>query len=131
MRVYVPATLPLLSRFVANGSVPPGPAHAVTAALRAELPDAGDEEWEYAALTAAAHASAAMLRGDAPRRRVVIVAEVPEATESDGTGVELGEPVPMRLVQAVHADTDDVDPADDDPGDLGWFASQEIPALIG
>ena len=36
--------------------------HAVTPAVREELPDVGEEEWEYAASTAAAQSSLADAR---------------------------------------------------------------------
>ena len=36
----------------------------------------------------------------------------------------------MSLVVAVHADTEDVDPAGPDLPDLGWYAVQEIPELL-
>ena len=39
----------------------------------------------------------------------------------------------MRLVQAVHADTGDIERAAYDPddwGDLAWFGVQEIPDLL-
>ena len=40
--------------------------------------------------------------------------------------------IPMRLVQAVHADTEDIDPSSPEQlGDLGWFGVQEIPDLLG
>ena len=107
MRVYVPATLDLLARWLAEQAVP-WPPDAIVA------PD-DDEETEYAALMAAADESAELLEGAG--RRVVVVAEV--AGE--------GEPIPMRLVVAAHADVTDFTHPDDD---LAWFASQEIPDLV-
>ncbi len=112
MRVYIPATLADLARWHATGTVPAG-GERFTAA--------GDEDAElaeYTALTAAAEASAELLGG--PGRRVVVVAE---ADDPDGE-------LPLRLVAAVHADTADVDPADQDPPELAWFATQEIPVLL-
>jgi hypothetical protein len=38
--------------------------------------------------------------------------------------------VPAARVRAVHADTDDVDPARSDLPDLGWYATQEIAGLL-
>lgn len=107
MRVYVPATLDLLARWLADQAVP-WPPEAIVAA-------ADDEESEYAALMAAADESAALL--DGPGRRVVVVAEV--AGE--------GQPIPMRLVVAAHADISDFTDPDED---LAWFATQEIPDLV-
>jgi hypothetical protein len=34
-------------------------------------------------------------------------------------------------VVAVHADAEDVEPADADPHELAWFATQEVPDLLG
>jgi hypothetical protein len=106
-RVYVPTTLDALAEHVDHGYVP-------ESAERFVAPGE-DEESEYAALSAAAEASAALL--DGPGRRVVVVAEV---NDIDG-------PVAMELVVAVHADTDVEHEPDDD---LAWFATQEIQYLI-
>ena len=51
-------------------------AHAVTAWLREAWPEADEEEWEYAALMAAADDSLALLTEEDRPRRVVVVAEV-------------------------------------------------------
>ncbi len=106
-RIYVPTTLTGLRRLVEAGELP-GSAEAVVA------PD-DDEETEYAALLTAADGSAALLSG--PGRRVVIVAEVPDA---DG-------PVRLQEVVAVHVDLIEGAGPDDD---LGWFAPSEIPVLL-
>jgi hypothetical protein len=131
VRVYLPATLDLLGEYVAAGGVGPAPVpgHAVTAALREEWPDGTEEEWEYAALAAAADAAADLL--EEPGRRVVLAADVPTAHETDGTEVEVPDAFGMRLVAAVHADPEDVDPRAGDLPDLGWYATQEIPDLLG
>ncbi len=106
-RLYLPMTLALLAEYVERG--------AVAAGVERVIADDDSEESEYAALMTAADASLALL--DGPGRRVVLVAEA---------GPEVGE-IPMRLVVAVHVDTeDDADPDDD----LAWYASQEIPELI-
>ncbi len=162
VRVYVPTSLAGLRAMLAAGGLGPAPllAHAVTRALRAQWPDAGDEEWEYAASAAAAQASLGLLaRADcsAPRRVVVavdvaVVREQP--AEADPTVVEVEEVVPLRRVAAVLVDdaTAEADvragadrwaaAQDGDPGavravercqdhDLGWFATQEIDQLLG
>lgn len=107
MRVYVPASLDLLAEWLAAGTVP-WSADAVVA-------DADDEESEYAALMTAADGSAELIGGAG--RRVVLVAEVPGE----------GEPIPLRLVVAAHADLGDFTDPDDD---LAWFATQEIADLL-
>ena len=113
VRVYVPATLSLLRAWHAAGEVP--------ADADRLLPDGDDEDHEYAALMGAADASSALL--DGPGRRVVVVGEI-EA--GDGSG-----PLPMRRVVAVHADVVDRQAGADPDEDLGWWATQEIPDLLG
>lgn len=139
VRVYVPASMGLLARFAADGGIGPAPvrAHAVTGWLRESWPEASEDEWEYAALMAAADDSAATVaaerdQGEQQRRRVVLVAEVERVSEDrESTEVSLNSAISMRLVRAVHADTDDVDvTAPESLEDLGWFAVQEIAALL-
>ena len=144
-RVYVPATLGRLREYVEDGGIGPSPVlgHAVTEWLRTEWPEGDEEEWEYAALSAAAADSAATLAAAGVRdstdpveteevpRRVVIVAEVDHVTaDRESTRISVDVPVAMRLVRAVHADTADVEAAAPELGDLGWFAVQEIPDLL-
>ena len=110
MRVYLPTTLSGLARLRDDGSLP--------ASAERYVADGEGEEQEYAALVAAAVDSAALLGG--PGRRVVVVADVPDP---DGD-------VPLRDVVALHADPADR-PADADPEeDLGWYATQELDALL-
>ena len=134
VRIYVPTTLTALAGYVADGGVGPTPvrARAVTAWLREAWPEADEEEWEYAALMAAADDSAALLTDEDPPRRVVVAADVDSVVESeDSSLVEVDSAFPMRLVKAVHADTDDIERrAPGDLGDLGWYAVQEIPDLL-
>ncbi len=138
VRVYVPATLGALERFVEAGGIGPSPVHghAATDWLRDAWSDASEEEWAYAALMAAADDAAVLLadsraEGERPRR-VVVVAEVDGVTEDrESTAVTVDTAIALRLVQAVHADTEDVDPSVPQAlGDLAWFAVQEIPDLL-
>jgi hypothetical protein len=135
IRVYVPASLESLARFVADGGIGPSPlhGHAVTDWLRESWPEADEEEWEYAALMAAADDAAAALSDEDTPRRVVLVAEVEGVNQDpESTGVTVDSAIAMRLVQALHADTADVDPSSpSDLGDLGWFGVQEIDGLLG
>ena len=154
-RVYVPTTLSRLRAVVTADGIGPAPfvAHAVTPEVRAELPDVGEEEWEYAASTAAAQSSLAMLLEDEPARRVVIAVDVPSARPAgtvDPTVVEVDDVVSFRYVGAVLADAADAEP---DVGaardalvarsedaevlaercldhELGWWAAQEIGDLL-
>jgi hypothetical protein len=123
-----------LARHLEEGGIGPSPvhAHAVTAWLREAWPDADEEEWTYAALMAAADDSNAVLTAEDRPRRVVLVAEVTGVTEDrESTVVTVDSAIAIRLVQAVHADTEDIDPAMPEAlGDLGWFGVQEIPALL-
>jgi hypothetical protein len=115
-RLYLPSTLPELARLDRLGSVHVGDDVVVASDE--------SEDAEYDALTTAAETSAVMAAELDPgeRRRVVIVADVPS----------LGVSVGLDDVVAVHADAEDLPPdADpDDLGDLGWYATQEIPDLL-
>ncbi|MCU1673757.1 MAG: hypothetical protein JWN77_1870 [Frankiales bacterium] len=162
MRVYLPSTLPALRRLLETGQVgdPPLPAFAVTGALREWYAEGDDEELEYAALQLAARASLRLLDvdPDAPPRRVVVVAEVPDAAvvpapAVDRGAVHVGDPVAMRLVRSLHVD----DPAAEEDvrvavesvvaaelgsedaafaveqaegHELQWYASQELGPLL-
>ena len=123
-----------LAQFVADGGIGPSPvhAHAVTAWLRESWPDGNEEEWEYAALMAAADEASAALTDDDQPRRVVLVAEVESVNEDpESTEVTVDSAIGMRLVQALHADTADVNlSVPESLGDPGWFAVQEIPDLL-
>jgi hypothetical protein len=118
MRIYLPATLPLLAAardagcFTASRDAGPGglPAHAVTPAVR-EWYTAGDlEELEYTALLEAAEASLELLGADpsAPRRRVVVAADAPEAVVKPGgrfrSSVRLQAPVELGTIVSLHVD---------------------------
>lgn len=77
MRIYLPSTLAELDP---RHGLAPRLVHAVTPALRAALPDEDEEGLEYAAQLLAADDSLDLLAGrEAPRRRVVVAADVPEA----------------------------------------------------
>jgi hypothetical protein len=110
VRIYLPTTTAGLARLRDEGALP--------ASAERYVAGGGTEEEEYAALMAAAVDSAELL--DGPGRRVVVVADV---ADPDGA-------VPLRDVVAVHADPQDR-PVDADPDDdLGWYATQEIDALL-
>lgn len=133
-RVYVPASLDALERYAEEGGIGPSPVygHAVTEWLRESWAEADEEEWAYAALMAAADQSARNLTEEQRPRRVVLVVEVERITaDRESTAVTVDSAIALRLVQAVHADTADVEPASaEDLGDLAWFGVQEIPDLL-
>lgn len=162
MRIYLPATVPVLRRLLEDGEVGPAPlrAFAVTPAVREWYLDADEEELEYVALREAAAGSIRMIDADpsAPRRRVVIAADVPDAEvtvkpDVERALVELSAAVPLRVVAAAHADTAEAEAAvraaanvviEADLGsadaqflvdgaegfELAWYATQEIGALV-
>jgi hypothetical protein len=85
MRVYLPATFPLLRSWLAAGvAEPAGPAYAVTPALREWYREGAADELEAVAQLAAAGGSVELLAAapDAPRRRVVL------AVDADDTDLE-------------------------------------------
>lgn len=91
MRVYLPATMPLLARLSADGELQLTDGFAVTESLRDWYAEGDEEELEYAALTAAARASLRRLAGepDAARRRVVIASDITDgriSVPADGAG---------------------------------------------
>ncbi|MEU0675623.1 hypothetical protein ABZ330_22550 [Streptomyces sp. NPDC006172] len=175
MRVYVPLTLPSLAEAHKAGELGSGPllAYAVTPALREWYASEDLEELEYAALGRAALASLRLLAAEpaAPRRRVVVAVDVPDAVVGPGSGpgdggdeagddeaalgrVRVAVAVPLGKVAAVHVDAVDAEAdvtagaqalaaADGGDGDaqslvdgvedheLLWFATQEIPNLVG
>jgi hypothetical protein len=162
MRVYLPATLPALAGILAEGEVGPAPLHAfaVTPALRESYASGDDEELEYVATLAAATQSLRLLAADpdAPRRRVVLAADVPDAQVSwqpyddDPAAVQVSVVVPLKSVASGHVDdldaVEDVtaaadaieaaDAGDDDASftvdsaedhELAWYATQELQYL--
>jgi hypothetical protein len=112
-RVYLPATLAQLAVLRESGELPPPTeAHAVTPSLREWYAEGDEEELEYVAFTRAAQSALRLLRHDAkaPRRRVVISAELP-AVQVKMDGLELGSSlvdisgrVALRTVAAIHVD---------------------------
>ena len=163
MRVYLSATLPMLVGLLRDGEIGPPPlrAFAVTPALRESYASGDVEELEYVAMTHAARGSLRMLMDDpqAPRRRVVLAAEVPDdAVDHKGgfdepTLVLISAVVPLRRVASGHVDdlvaVADVAAAADalraaEAGDddarfvvdgaegheLLWYATQELPYLF-
>jgi len=159
MRVYLASTMPALARALAAGFIEAPVGFAVTPALREWYTEGDQEELEYAATTAAARASLRRLtEPDAPPRRVVLAADVPDgvarpAPDVHRAAVRLATAVPLADVAAALVD----DPAtagdvrralaalpaaeagDDDAvflldavedHELAWYAAQELPVLV-
>jgi hypothetical protein len=161
MRVYLPATLPMLAGWLAaSAAEPAGPAYAVTPTLREWYREGGADELEAVAQAAAGGGSIELLAHDqaAPRRRVVLAADVPDADARPApdvhrAAVRLAGPVPKagwacaladdpaavvtvstavaNLARAALGD-DDAQFALEDAGalELAWYAVQELPHLV-
>lgn len=112
VRVYVPATVPMLAELRAKGELAAAEAHAVTPMLREWYVEGDEEELEYVAFTRAAQSALQLLWADpdAPRRRVVVSADLPSAvvqrrdTELGSSTVHLTGPVPVAAVASIHVD---------------------------
>ena len=166
MRVYLPATTTVLRTLVDEGLLTgPHTAFAVTPQLREfyeRSDDADQEELEYAALLTAARASLRLLDVDptAPRRRVVLAADVPDDQVSpmddphvERGAVRIGVDVRMRDVASAHIDGSDAEEdvraatnvvleadlgsedaqfvVDQAEGhELAWYATQELGAAL-
>lgn len=154
MRVYLPSTLVALPGLLRDRRHAGGRAAAVTPALREWYASGDDEELEYAALTRAARMSLELLADEvtAPRRRVVLAADVPDAEirfpaePADPAEVEVPGDIPIRAVSAVHVDDEAsvplvraalIEPDDEmvagdlEDAELLWYATQEIDQLLG
>jgi hypothetical protein len=162
MRVYLPVTFPALARAAEAGVLGPAPllAFAVTPALREWYASGDAEELEYAAMTDAARECLRLLARDpdAPARRAVLVADMPDAEVSQTpdlhpAAVMVNAAVPFSTVAAVHVDdaaaaadvraaaglVDAADCGDEDAEfavagvedhQLQWYATQEVADLL-
>ncbi|MBU3751958.1 MAG: hypothetical protein FGM52_16215 [Mycobacterium sp.] len=122
MRVYIPATLPMLQEFVADGYLQPrgGTAFAVTPALREAYAEGDDEELAEVALGEAALASLRLLSADPdgglpPRRTVVVADAAPDKLtlrpDLDDAVVRVSGRLAMDQVVAVYVDNADAEVA--------------------
>ena len=167
MRVYVPATTTVLRSLMDEGRLPgPQRAYAVTPQLRefyaVSDAEADTEELEYAALLTAARSSLRLLDVDpgAVRRRVVVAADVPDASltpstdpDADRGEVQIADDIRLQDVASVHVDGSDAeedvraavgvvleaDLGSDDAQfvvdqaeghELAWYATQEIGPML-
>lgn len=162
-RVFVPASFGGLGEIVGTSRsggdtaprlLPPGSdLHAVTDALRADFPDADDEELEYLAMTAAAQRSVEQVDIEGPYGRVVLAVDVDSveaARSEDPTVVRVTGQVLLSDVVSAHVDSEDAAPdvfaartASDDPArdaddalarcldhELGWYAASELDEVV-
>ena len=140
-RIYIPLTAAGLRSLDAERAVAGAPfvAHAVTDAVRASSPSAGQDGWEYSALSDAALRSAVLLTiGE--RHRIVAAADVaPEivAAASPGDALDSGDfiddsavlildSVALNRIASFHVDSDGA--SEDD--ELLWYDVTELPVIL-
>ena len=123
MRIYLPATWPMLRRMIKTGKFDPigGTAFALTPRLREAYTTGDDEELEYAAMNEAARASLRLLgvefglgEDQVPARRVVVAADLDDVTlrpDLDDGAVRITGSVPMTAIAAVHVDSEEAEHA--------------------
>ena len=121
VRVYIPATLAMLQRLVADQSMHAlsGTAFAVTPTLRESYAEGDDDELAEVALREAALASLRLLAAEGtqaglPLRRAVLVADVEGATirpDLDDAVVRLAGPIGVGDVVAAYLDNAGAEPA--------------------
>ena len=114
MRVYVPATVEILQKLVADQEFDPmsRTALAVTPTLRESYAAGDDDELAEVAMGEAARASLRLIagtEGDVTFRRAVVAADVDDADvklrpDLDDSVVRLAGPVTMAQVASVHVD---------------------------
>jgi hypothetical protein len=121
VRVYVPATWPMLQQLVRKGVLDPigGTAFALTPALREAYTSGDDEELEYAAMSEAARASLRLLSVEfglgedaTPARRAVVAADLDDVAlrpDLDDGAVRITGGVPLEKVASVHVDTEEAE----------------------
>lgn len=117
MRVYVPATWPMLRKLARTGRLEPigGTAFALTPRLREAYTSGDEDELEYAAMSEAARASLRLLavefglgQDDTPARRVVVACDLTDVTlrpDLDDGVVRIAGAVPVGAIVSVHVDT--------------------------
>jgi hypothetical protein len=123
VRIYLPATLARLERWLAAGEAtldPDGPgalAYTVTPTLREWYYEADLDELEHAAQRAAAAGSLPLLAADptASRRRVVVAADIDEAavvaeSAAGRAAATIRVPIPVNAWASALVDDPDVGP---------------------
>lgn len=119
MRVYIPATLAMLSLLIADGDFQPrsGTAFAVTPALRESYAEGDDEELAEVAIAEASMASIRLLAtesaDDLPLRRAVVIADADAESrpDLDTAVVRLKGRIGLDQVVAVYVDNAAAEPA--------------------
>lgn len=135
LRCYLPLSAEQLAILRADRRLP-GPLRAttVTRSVRAAAPSGDQEEWEYAALQAAALGLAADAR-PVIVAAVDLVAETVDASRPEGPQVRVGD-VDLPRVAAIHVGDDVVTgdpaalPAPDEQIELSWYDTTELDQVI-
>ena len=134
-RIYIPLNASGLRKLDTDRALGGAPflAHAVTEAVRASAPTAGQDEWEYAALNDAAQSSVSLFPSGESRRIVAAADVTPElvdpATAADVTvesAVSISDSVALNRIASFHVDADDA--SEDD--DLLWYDVTELSAIL-
>lgn len=134
-RIYIPlnaSRLRSLDKDRALGEVP-FLAYAVTAAVRAAARVAGQDEWEYTALSDAVRGSAALLTAGESRRIVAaadvsseVVGSAMPPSSIDESAVSISESVALNRIASFHVDADNAEEDDE----LLWYDVTELPAIL-
>lgn len=122
MRVYLPATVPMLRTLVDDGQLtaPSGIAFALTPRFRESYAAGNTEELAHAAMMEAARASLRLLSAEldddpaSVARRAVVAADldgVELRPDLDDAAVVLPGPVSMRAIASVHVDNPEAESA--------------------
>lgn len=135
LRCYLPLSPEQLETLRADRRLP-GPLRAttVTRSVRAAAPSGDQEEWEYAALQAAAVGLAADGR-PVIVAAVDLVTETVDASRPEGPQVRVGD-VDLPRVAALHVGDDVVTgdpgalPAPDEEIELSWYDTTELGQVI-
>jgi len=135
-RIYISLNASGLRSIGADGAIGRAPflAHAVTEAVRASAPTAGQDEWEYTALSDAAQGSASLLTAG-ERRRIVAAADVtPDCVglaPGDSTvesAVSISDPVALKRIASFHVGDGTSDGSEEDG--LLWYDVTELPVIL-
>lgn len=134
-RIYIPLNASGLRSLDADRAVAGAPflAFAVTDEVRIAAPTAGQDAWEYVALSDAALCSAALLASGETRRVVAAADVAPELVGSaapgddiDASAVSILDSVALKRIASFHVDDDDA--SEDD--ELLWYDVTELPVIL-
>lgn len=122
MRVYIPLDRPRLEGLARSGLVEPGRGYAVTPGFAEAYGSDDVEQLEYAALMAAADASA---KPGGDTERIVVAADVAivePVGDEHPAAVDVIRAVPLADVASIHVG--------DAGDDLAWYATQELGVVL-